>query len=229
MKTVYLSPSTINLYLKCRRCFWLKKNKNMNLPEPPTSTLPRGMDLIIKNYFDLCRQKKTLPEELKTKVRGRLLTDQKLLNKWRNWQTGLSFFDEKLKAKLFGALDECLVDKDFYIPVDYKTRGFALKDNTVNYYAMQLSLYCLLLDRNGYKTSSLSYLIFYIPNNIKESGTVNFSTEVMSIKTDINKAYQIFKESVECLRGPLPPFTQDCEYCSWYKKQEDLTRELNLF
>jgi hypothetical protein len=187
------------------------------------------MDLIIKDYFDIFRKKDELPDELKSKVKGVLIKDQNLLNKWRNWRTGLSFIDKDLNAKLFGALDDCLVDNDFYMPLDYKTRGFGLKENTVGFYINQLSFYSLLLEKNGYKTNNLSYLVFYMPDRILEHKQVRFNIEVKPVKTDINLAYKLFKEAVETLRGPLPPFEESCQYCQWYKRQESVVSEKDLF
>lgn len=229
MSKINLSPSTISLFLKCPHCFWLKINKKIKLPEPPTSSLPLGMDSIIKIYYDSCRQQGLLPDELKGKVRGRLIPDQKLLNGWRNWRTGLRFTDQELQAGLMGALDDCLIDGDVYIPVDYKTRGYSLKENTTSYYIDQLNFYCFLLEENGYKTNSLAYLVFYISHKMPQHGMVNFSIDVKPIKTDIDRAYNIFKNAVKCLRNPLPPFTEFCNYCGWYRTQNDLLSEKDLF
>ncbi|KKM75421.1 hypothetical protein LCGC14_1390370, partial [marine sediment metagenome] len=92
---------------------------------------------MIKKYFD--RYRGTLPPEIEGKVEGSLMPDIKLMGKWRNWRSGLEYHDKELDAVLFGALDDCLIDDDLYIPLDYKTRGSTPKyGSSERYYQTQL-------------------------------------------------------------------------------------------
>jgi len=51
-----LSPTTgLSLFKECPRCFWLHFNKNVHRPRGIFPSLPSGMDLVIKNYFDRYR------------------------------------------------------------------------------------------------------------------------------------------------------------------------------
>lgn len=212
---VQLSPSSLNTFLECPRCFWLYKAKGVHRPRGPMSSLPSGMDLLIKDYFDKYRAKGELPPGLRGKVEGKLLDNQELLNQWRNRGGGLYYKDKELNAILLGLLDECFVDNGFYIPVDYKTRGFALKEDSEKYYQNQLNCYTLLLEENGYKHLSFGYLIFYIPKEIREDGIVKFSIEPIKVKTNPQEARKVFQEAVELLRGPVPASHSECEFCSW--------------
>lgn len=155
---IQLSPSSLNLFLECPLCFWLYKNEGISRPEGPSSSLPRGMDLLIKNYFDKYRSKGELPPELIGKVKGKPLNDQLLLNRWRSRAEGLRYKDKELNAVLLGLLDECFVNEGVYIPVDYKTRGFDLKENSLSYHQIQLDCYAFLLEANGYRHPSFGYL-----------------------------------------------------------------------
>ena len=47
-----LSPSALNLFLNCPKCFWLDRNKGKKRPRGIYPSLPGGMDAVIKNYFD---------------------------------------------------------------------------------------------------------------------------------------------------------------------------------
>ncbi|PJE50498.1 MAG: hypothetical protein COV29_03765 [Candidatus Yanofskybacteria bacterium CG10_big_fil_rev_8_21_14_0_10_36_16] len=156
---IRLSPTSgLNLYRDCPRCFWLAYNKSVHRPRGIFPSLPGGMDLVIKDYFDQYRGTKNtkgqahsassgqvhsassgqaslfeetnLPPELEGKVEGKLMPDLKLMNEWRNWRTGLVYKDDKLNAELFGALDDCMITEDgkYYIPLDYKTRGSAPRE-----------------------------------------------------------------------------------------------------
>lgn len=213
-----VSPSSLNLFLECPRCFWLYKVKGIHRPEGPMSSLPLGMDLLFKKYFDKYRAEKKMPPAIEGKVEGKLFEDQQLLNKWRDWRSSdLIYYDKKLNGILMGALDECFVSNGAYIPVDFKTRGFALKEDTVTYYQNQLNCYTLMLEANGFKHPSFGYLIFYIPQEIKEDGMIRFSVEPKKLPTDTAAARELFEKAVKVLQGPIPSSSPECKFCSWAK------------
>ena len=166
---------------------------------------------MIKKYFDHYRDK--LPPEIEGKVEGCLLPDVELVNKWRNWRTGLEYHDKEHDAVLFGALDDCLTDTDpadssghvYYIPLDYKTRGSAPKHgDPERYYQIQLDAYGLLLSANGYKTRDYAYLVYYYPEEVKEDGMVKFNIEPVKVETNLERAKKTFTNAVKLLKGPMP-------------------------
>ena len=221
---IRLSPSTLNLFLECPRCFWLQINKRIRRPRGIFPSLPSGMDNVIKTYFDKFRIQGKLPPEIEGKVKGKLVPDLELVNRWRNWRTGLEYEDKELGATLFGALDDCSVDGEYYVPLDYKTRGFAPNQgDSEKYYSNQLNCYALLLQENGYKVGSVAYLIYYYPDAVHENGVVNFNIEVVAINIDPEKAKLTLTQAVDLLKGPLPEKHSDCEYCSWIENLESLT------
>ncbi len=216
-KMIRLSPSTgLNLYRECPRCFWLHHNKGIHRPRGIFPSLPGGMDLVIKDYMDSFRKRDTMPPELAGQVEGKLMTDLVLMNKWRNWRTGMEYKDTAMNAVLFGALDECLFDNGTYIPLDYKTRGSAPKEgDSERYYQTQLDAYTLLLSENGYPTKNLAYLLYYFPHEVKQNGEVTFRTKVIRLSTDVARAKKLFSEAVRVLRGAIPKRHSNCEYCTW--------------
>lgn len=210
-----VSPSSLNLFLECPRCFWLYVRQKISRPRPPTSTLPTGMDGLIKNHFDRYRKSEQLPPELQGKIKARPVK-QELLDKWRNWRIGLSYEEDNVCLR--GGLDECFVDGQIYIPVDYKTRGFALKDNTAGYYQNQLNLYALLLKKNNFKTGPFAYLVFYVLQSLSDNGEAKFDIQLIRMNADTEKAYQVFKEAGELLKQDSPPEKSlRCNFCSWAK------------
>ena len=52
-KQVYLSPSALNVFNDCPRCFWLDKNKRMKQPRGIFPSLPSGMDKVLKSRYDV--------------------------------------------------------------------------------------------------------------------------------------------------------------------------------
>ncbi len=212
---IRLSPTSgLNLYRECPKCFWLHYNEKVQRPRGIFPSLPGGMDLVIKKYFDQYRGE--LPPEIEGKVTGKLLPDLALMEKWRNWRTGLEYSDKNLDAILSGALDDCLVDGDFYIPLDYKTKGSSPKDgDSEKYYQTQLDAYSFLLNSNGYKTRDFAYLVYYYPDEVTKNGVVRFSVTPVKVGTDLKRAEKTFRGAVELLKRPIPKNHTGCEYCSW--------------
>lgn len=208
---IRLSPSTLSLYKECPRCFWLQLNEKVARPRGIFPSLPSGMDLVIKKYFDQYRG--SLPPELKGKIDGILMDEMPLLNKWRNWRTGLEYHDKEREAVLFGALDDCLTKEQkvglknnkFYAPLDYKTRGFPPQNGASEiYYQHQLDAYTLMLSENGYKVGEYAYLVYYYPREVKENGVVDFEVKPVKIQTDIERIRKMFENAVDLLKGELP-------------------------
>ena len=207
---IKLSPSKLNLFLECPLCFWLEVNDVIKRPAGIFPSLPSGMDLALKKYYD--RFRGSLPPELVGKVNGKLLPDTELIKKFRNWRT---FSFEEQDALMYGAMDECLVDGEYYIPLDFKTRGFDLKEDSTSYYQNQLDCYALMLEKNDYKQPGYAYLIYYIPVEVKEKGEVEFKIQVEKMETDSKRAYKTFKQAIELLKEEKPKPSSECEYCRY--------------
>ena len=212
---IRISPTTgLNLFKQCPRCFWIHYNKEVKRPRGIFPSLPGGMDLVIKKYFDQYRGE--LPPEIDGKVAGKLLPDLVLMEKWHNWRTGLEYCDKDLDATLFGALDDCLLDGDCYIPLDYKTKGSSPKDgDSEKYYQTQLDAYSFLLNSNGYKTGDFAYLVYYYPDEVTKNGVVRFSVTPVKVETNLKRAEKTFRDAVGLLKGSMPKNDTGCEYCSW--------------
>ena len=168
MTTYKLSPSRLNLMKDCPRCFWLSMHKVWSRPTGIFPSLPSGMDRILKTHFDKFMKKGVLPPELceNQECNGfKLFDDEELLKDWRNNFRGISWIDKE-GNKLFGAVDNILVNGKKLVVLDYKTRGFPLKDDTAQHYQNQLDFYNFLLSIGLSPNKSL-----IIVNQSPSSGT----------------------------------------------------------
>jgi len=216
--TYKFSPSSLSLLKDCPRCFWLRFNKKINRPAGIFPSLPSGMDKILKVHFDKFMKKGELPLELQ-KFNGelKLFDDEELLDVWRNNFRGIQWTDKK--GNLFrGAVDNILVKGKKLIVLDYKTRGYPLKEDTHEHYQDQMDIYNLLLRKNDYQTEDYTYLLFYHPNKVHENGDVDFHADLVKIKVNIDNAKKIFKKAVDVLEGELPAPSDECDYCKWVDK-----------
>ena len=205
--TYKISPSTINLMLECPRCFWLQIIKNIKRPAGIFPSLPSGMDGILKVHFDKFMEKGELPPEIKELKGCRLFDDREKLKIWRSNFKGLEYTEGDVMLR--GAVDNILVKGKKLIVLDYKTRGFPLKDDTHEHYRVQMDLYNFLLRKNGYDTEDYSYLLFYYPNRVNDNGEVVFDTKL--VKINVGDGEKVFKKAIKLIKGEEPK--EKCEWC----------------
>lgn len=209
------SPSSLSLLDDCPRCFWLAYKKGISWPSMTFPSLPSGMDRILKAHFDFFRDKGKLPPELaQLKNSVKLFEDAKLLEVWRSNFKGIQWKDSKGNL-LRGAVDNILRKGNKLIVLDYKTRGFPLKEDTPGHYQNQLDIYNFLLRKNGYKTENYSYLLFYHPLRVDPKGNVVFHTDLVKMRVDSGNAERILRRALRVLNGRMPPPSEECGFCEW--------------
>jgi hypothetical protein len=178
------------------------------------------MDKILKTHFDAYMEKGELPPEIT--IHGRkngyqLFADKKTLDIWRSNFKGISYTDPTTGTLLRGAVDNILTHGKKLIVLDYKTRGFPLKEDTHTHYQTQMDLYNYLLRKNGYETADYAYLLFYHPKRVTATGEVVFHTDLVRMETDVKHAEKVFRDAMKCLEGDEPKVTKGCEWCGWAK------------
>lgn len=189
--------------------------QGVHRPSGPFPSLPGGIDRKLKIYFDKYRAEGKLPPELVGHVQGKLFDDMKLLDVWRNNWKGLSWKDEEGNI-LAGAIDECLIDGDKLIVADFKTYGGSeIKEEKTEYYQNQLDCYSLLLEKNGYMHPEFAYLIFFMPEEVREHGIMKFKIEVKKVKVNPANALKRFNDAIKLLKGKKPARHSKCTFCSW--------------
>ncbi|MGC9310211.1 MAG: PD-(D/E)XK nuclease family protein [Candidatus Aenigmatarchaeota archaeon] len=214
-KSCKFSPSSLSLLKECPRCFWLHFNRGIKRPSGIFPSLPSGMDRILKAHFDSFMERGILPPELESlNGKVKLFDNPKLLSLWRNNFRGISWEDEE--GNIFrGAVDNILQKGEKLIVLDYKTRGFPLKDDTAGHYQDQLDIYNFLLRKEGWKTEDYAYLLFYHPYSVTEKGEVLFHTDLVKMEVSVKNAGAIFRRAVSVLTGDMPKPAEGCPYCRW--------------
>lgn len=215
-----LSPSRLSLFKECPHCFWLDINKGIKRPPTVFPSLPGGVDSVLKKHYDKFRAKGELPPEIKT-LKGHLFADMGKMKVWRNCFKGLEYIDKKSSIGLRGALDDLFVDeRGFHIPLDYKTRGWPVKEDTHEHYQHQLDIYCFLLEENGMKTADQGILVFYHPTSVDRDGKFNFRAEIVKVKTSKKNGEKLFLDAVKVLQGDEPE--EMCPFCAMMTAFDDL-------
>jgi CRISPR/Cas system-associated exonuclease Cas4 (RecB family) len=218
-KQFRVSPSKIGELLKCPRCLWLFYREGLARPEGIFPSLPSGMDGVFKTYFDKYRNMGKLPPEVAGKIEGILFEDTKQLNQWRNRFAGLKAGFPEFNIILKGLIDDLLVSSDGkYIPFDFKSRGYPIKENTHTFYQNQLDLYALLFERNNLPPADFGYLLFFYPVNYGE-GTAKFLSELVRMDVSSQRGYEILRKAHEIIAGKKPLSHSECKYCQYQKSQ----------
>jgi len=226
MLTRRLSPTALNLFRECSRCFWLDKVKGIRRPRGIFPSLPSGMDRVIKEYFDSHRKAGVLPPEVKVSEIGSvsLFPDQRLIDDWRDWRSGLEYKDVT-GVVLFGAIDDLLVQGETHFPLDYKTKGSpTTQEDSEKYYQNQLDCYALMLKANGMKLGKVGVLLYLSPKKVSANQNVLFDVQTIQVQIDPNRAIEVLRAADKVLRGAIPEVTSTCEYCSWYAQRSSFAK-----
>jgi hypothetical protein len=81
-----------------------------------------------------------------------------------------------------------------------------------------MDIYNFILRKNSYETEDYTYLLFYHPHQVEESGHVCFNTDLVKIKVNTKNAEKIFKNAVKVLEGEMPASSDECGFCKWVEE-----------
>lgn len=209
-----LSPSTLFLFKQCPRCFWLLLRKDIARPTSLYPSLPYGIDKVLKERFDFFRAKGKLPVELRQLGSEVILCEHPLLSLWKDTRQGIRWKDAQGNM-LRGAVDDVLQQREKFIVLEYVTRGFGLKEDTVSYYADQVSIYSYLLQKNGFPTEEYAYVLFYYPKGVNWRGDVWFHKRLEKVSISVSAVERLFQDALAVLDGKMPLAAESCEFCRW--------------
>lgn len=212
-----LSPRTLGMYDRCDRCFYeivKEKDKRVGSIFP---SLPSGMDKVLKIYFERYAKKGQVPPEVHPLGDFKPFHDPQQLKVWMNNRRGIRVSTPEGHT-LMGAVDCILEKENTLLVLDYKTRGFPLKDNTASYYQTQMDTYNFLLQENGHQTSDISALLFYYPKSVRADGSVKFNRELVTLHVNIQNPKDLFYGALDCLESAKPDPNEDCRHCTYWPK-----------
>jgi hypothetical protein len=210
----------------------MHERKGIKAPSGPTFTLNNAVDNLYKNEFDIYRKEKK-PHPIMTKHNIDCIPyDNEHLSDWRNAFKGIQWHDKKTNFLFFGGIDDIWINKDGELHiVDYKAT--AKKTFNPNFdtgweacYKKQIEIYQWLFKKNGYKVSSIGYIIYANgkSDEKKFDANLNFEEHLYSLACNTEWIDKIIIEIYECLSSENLPKTgggwngEGCEQCSYKKK-----------
>lgn len=209
-KIQWLSHSAIEELNRCPRCFWLSYKEKIKLPEGIQSRLANRFDNILKKYFNNYRLQNKLPPLIEGKIIGQL---QKPFKE-------TYFYKFNQEYGFYGKLDECLVDGEYHIPVDFKTASSDPREKDIlDAYQNQIDEYLFLMEQNGLKTAGFGYLIYFFPEmTIELTNGFPMIVHIVKIERKVKDITKRIEKAVKILQGPIPQPSPTCNFCNWFKK-----------
>jgi CRISPR/Cas system-associated exonuclease Cas4 (RecB family) len=203
--TYSLSPTSLNLFVNCPRCFWLSVAKKVPRPSIPMPSIVNRFDGIVKDYFNRYRALGELPPIIAWQVKGRLP---------RGMPTSLRH-EEDNGVLLLGRPDDYLQLEDgTTVPFDHKTRA-SPPDGTHPAHRLQLDVYTYLLGKSGYETVDKAYLAYYYPEDSDLHDGMRIGCTVVEVITNPARVQDLLLRACDVLNGPIPDPKTDCKYCKW--------------
>ncbi|MEK9180290.1 MAG: PD-(D/E)XK nuclease family protein [Patescibacteria group bacterium] len=221
-----LSRSKLELFLECPRCFWLEKKHGVKRPSGPPFTLNLAVDYLLKQEFDIHREKGTPHPVMKKHKIQAVPYAHDDINKWRHNFTGIQFHHKPTDFLVFGAVDDIWTNpKGELMVVDYKATG-AKEYKIYDSYKRQMEIYQWLLRQNGFNVSPTGYFVFAKANKADGFGmgvaALAFDMFIEPqegddswIETGLKSARQAFDSDAE------PKASGSCEYCAYRTAAED--------
>lgn len=208
----YFSPSSLAILERCDLCWYLQRLLKIGREGDELPSLPAGMDRIIKEQLDEHRKLGTVPSYLDGW--GLRLSKHKDLKKWQDTREGIQWEDPDGNI-VRGALDDLLVDKNnYYVPFDTKTRGYAPTQFSSDKYILQMSMYEMLLQLNGYPTKGYALLGIWHPKGATNN-LVDFNVNLVKVETDVEYAKGLCAKAARLVKGPMPDASPHCGTCNW--------------
>ena len=105
-----LSRSRVQLFLDCKRCFYIQNRLGIKMPKMLPFKLNSLVDTKVKQSFDVARKKQEPHKYFKENGYELVPLKHKMIPVWRENFQGLTYHHEKTNITLQGAIDDCVQD-----------------------------------------------------------------------------------------------------------------------
>lgn len=221
-----ISRSKIDLFLGCPKCFYLDRRLGIPRPEGPGFPLNSAVDSLLKNEFDLLRQKGEAHELMKIYKIDAVPFNHEDFPVWRDdfhRFTGASVLHGKTNLEIGGIIDDIWVNKDKELSiVDYKatstSREISLDDEYKQGYKKQMEVYQWIFRKMGFPVSNMGYFVFANAgkNRPDFDGRLEFALSILSYEGSDGWVEPTIFKIKECLESDkIPEAGANCDYCKY--------------
>lgn len=232
-KQFILSRSAIELFLQCKRCFYLSHIHKIKRPKCLPYTLNNGVDRLVKNEFDVYRMQGSIPPLLRDKGIYAIPYNHEDLEIWRNNFKGISYYHKESNLIIRGAIDDIWrLESGEYTIVDYKATNsqypFNIHHDIRRAYRNQMEMYQWLFQRNGFNVSKNGYFLVYNADQNQQlfNNTLQFDVEIISYLGNTEWIDQCLLD-VRCLleSRDIPDYSEGCDHCAYQQKLYNISNQ----
>lgn len=230
-----LSRSKIDLFVECRKCFYLDIRLGVTRPPGFPFTLNTAVDNLLKQEFDTHRVKGIRHPIMEKYGVDAVPVIHDELESWRNNFTGVQFHFLPANLLIYGAIDDLWMNsRGEYIVVEYKATSVNEEITELNKewhagYKRQMEIYQWLLKKNGYTVSETGYFVYCNGKKDLEAfdRKLEFDVTLIPYKGNDNWIDDTIIEIYNCLvSDALPEASPECDYCLYRDVSERVIRNV---
>jgi len=227
LKTPFrISRSKIDLFLQCPRCFYLDRRLGLGRPSMPGWALNSAVDQLLKNEFDLLREKGQAHRLMKEYGIEAIPFSHPDLPQWRDdvyHYVGASVVHRATNLEICGIVDDIWINKKKeLLIVDYKSTStnkvISLDDEYKQGYKRQMEIYQWIFRQMGFKVNDTGYFVFANAgkNRLQFDGRLEFAMSIISYQGDDSWVESTIFEIKKCLdSNKIPVSNPNCEFCRY--------------
>ena len=231
-----VSRTRIQNFLDCKRCFYVQNRIGIKNLKSLPFRLNSATDTLLKKTFDAARKKQIPHSYFKKKNINLVPFKHEKMDEWRENFKGIKYHYEKANLMVQGAVDDILVNlkTKALSPVEFKSTQTKDGDQIKylgkphhKFWKNQLEVYGYLLEKNGFKISEDSYIVFcnadITPKDWKEN--LHFDVQVINYKMDYSWVESTLDEIKKLLlEEKIPDFSDpdECDICRFLEDHKEM-------
>lgn len=222
-----LSRTKVELFMDCRRCFYLDRRLGIARPAGFPFNLNSAVDALLKTEFDGYRERSEPHPLMAAAGLNAVPYQHPDLNTWRANFKGIRTVHEATGLELFGAIDDLWRDLDSgdLMVVDYKSTSRAgevsIDAEWQISYKRQMEFYQWLLRQRGFKVANTGWFVYCNGRrDLDQFGArLEFKISLLPYTGSDTWVEDTLQEIRKLLIGvEVPAPAGDCEYCSYVGK-----------
>jgi CRISPR/Cas system-associated exonuclease Cas4 (RecB family) len=229
-----LSRSKIDLFLDCKRCFYIDNKLGTSRPKGYPFMLNSAVDKLLKKEFDIHRSAQSQHPLMKEYSLDATPFAHPKIDEWRDaLKGGIQYLHPETGMLISGGIDDVWVNpKGELIIVDYKATS---KDEEVSLdaewqdgYKRQMEIYQWLFRKNGFTVSDTGYFVYVNGQTDREAfdGVLEFDVKLIPYEGNTDWIEKVIASIKLCLDDPrIPSASKECDYCLYVETIGDVTKQ----
>lgn len=235
-KLYKLSRSKLELFMRCKRCFYIDRRLGVGYPDGYPFSLNLAVDELLKKEFDIYRaQQKPHPLCVENNINAIPFNDENLESWRKSLHEGIEYHVPNTNLLIHGGLDDVWINKDTneLIVVDYKATSkngeITLDADWQIGYKRQAEIYQWLLRKNGRTVSNTAYFVYC--NGRKDmplfDKKLHFEVSLLNYEGDDSWVDEAINEAYKCLQAAaIPAAEESCNHCRYLEGVRKIEKEL---